>query len=139
MADPFEIVEHPADVGFRAWGSTPADLFANSALALMSIAAEPDTVNGSEERAITVSGHDYESVLVNWLEEILYLFDSAQFAAREFRVDAISTVAVSGRLIGEPRDSARHTWKVIVKAVTYHGIEVAERNGQWQSRVFVDV
>jgi SHS2 domain-containing protein len=139
MADPFEIVEHPADVGFRAWGSTPADLFANSALALMSIAAEPDTVNGSEERAITVSGHDYESVLVNWLEEILYLFDSAQFAAREFRVDTISTVAVSGRLIGEPRDPARHTWKVIVKAVTYHGIEVAERNGQWQSRVFVDV
>ena len=139
MAVPFEILEHPADVGFRAWGSTVEELYANSALALMNIAADTDILTGSEEWAITVSGHDYESVLVNWLEEILYLFDSAQFAAREFRVEKISTVAVSGRLIGEPRDPARHPWKVIVKAVTYHGIEVAQRNGRWESRVFVDV
>ena len=139
MAPPFEILEHTADIGFRAWGATPAALFANSAWALMSISADVSAVDGSEERSVTVGGHDYESLLVNWLEEILYLFDAAQFAAREFHVDEIAPTAVSGRLIGEPRDSARHPWKLIVKAITYHGIEVVERNGRWESRVFVDV
>jgi SHS2 domain-containing protein len=139
MAPTFEIVEHTADIGFRAWASTPAELFQNSALALMAIAADAEAVSGSEERTITVGGHDYESLLVNWLEEILYLFDSAQFAPRDFRVDEVTPTSVTGRLVGEPRESARHPWKVIVKAITYHGIEVAERNGRWESRVFVDV
>lgn len=139
MGRPFEILEHTADIGFRAWGPSPAALFENSALALMNIAANLEHVDGTEQRTVTVSGHDYESLLVNWLEEILYLFDSARFAAREFHVDEITAVLVSGRLTGEPRDSARHPWKVIVKAVTYHDIEVAERGGRWEARVFVDV
>jgi SHS2 domain-containing protein len=86
-----------------------------------------------------VSGHDYESLLVNWLGEVLYLFDSAHFAAREFAVEEITPEMLRARLVGDPRDPARHPWKVIVKAITYHGIEVAERNGRWEARVFVDV
>lgn len=135
----FEILEHTADVGFRAWGNTPAELFENSALALMAIAAEADTIETLEERTISVTGHDYESVLVNFLEEILYLFDSVQFAARVFHVDELTSQLVRARLKGQPRVPGRHPWKVIVKAITYHGIEVAERNGRWESRVFVDV
>jgi SHS2 domain-containing protein len=137
--EPFEIVEHTADVGFRAWAEDVAQLFEHSALALMSIAAEPGTITGHGQYVVTVSGHDYESLLVNWLGEVLYLFDSAHFAAREFAVEEITPEMLRARLVGDPRDPARHPWKVIVKAITYHGIEVAERNGRWEARVFVDV
>ena len=137
--EPYQIIEHPADVGFRAWGDSLPGLFASCALALMGIAADTSGVDGAQEHAVAVSGHEYESLLVNWLEEVLYLFDSAQFAAREFRIDEITPVSLHARLIGEPRDPVRHPWTVIVKAITYHGIEVVERNGRWEAQVFVDV
>ena len=135
----YQIVEHTADIGFHASGATPAELFAISARALMAIAADITNVAGTGEKRVQVTGHDYESLMVNWLDEILYLFDTSQFVARDFVIDEISPELVRARLIGEPRDPDRHPWKLIVKAITYHQIEVAERNGHWEATVFVDV
>ncbi len=135
----YKILEHTADIGFRAWGMSAADLFANAAHALMAIAAGPGTFRGVDNREVVVSGHDYESLMVNWLEEILYLFDTGRFAACAFTIDEISPSRLSARLTGEPREPALHPWKLIVKAVTYHQIEVAERDGQWTATVFLDV
>ncbi len=136
---PYEIVEHTADVGFRAWGETAAELFANAARALMEIAAGDAENTRSEQITVAAAGHDYESVMVNWLEEILYLFDTGRFAPTDFMVERIGPESMSARLIGEVRDPARHPWKVIVKAITYHQIEVVERNGRWQASIFVDI
>ena len=139
MSEPFEVLEHTADIGFRAWGATPAELFENAAQAMMSIAAETETIDPSGEVAIQATGEDYESLLVNWLSEVLYRFDAGLFAASQFRVDKIEPTMLEARLIGEARDPARHRWKLIVKAVTYHDIEVLERDGRWESRIFLDI
>lgn len=139
MPDSYEILEHTADIGFRAWGETPGELFENSAQAMMAIAAETDRVEASSERAVEVSGEDYESLLVNWLSEVLYFFDSGEFVAARYRVKEITPTKLRARLQGEPRQPARHPWKLIVKAVTYHEIEVAERKGRWECRVFLDI
>ena len=135
----YEIVEHTADVGFHAWGATVAELFANAARALMAIATDPAAVSGNLERGVEIAGHDLESLMVNWLEEILYLFDTGKFAARDFVVDDIAPEWLRTRLIGEPRDPARHAWRIIVKAITYHQIEVVQRNGRWEAAIFVDI
>ena len=139
MSEPFEVLEHTADIGFRAWGATPAELFENAAQAMMSIAAETETIDPRGEVAIQATGEDYESLLVNWLSEVLYRFDAGLFAASHFRVDKIEPTMLEGRLMGETRDPARHRWKLIVKAVTYHDIEVSERDGRWESRIFLDI
>ena len=139
MSEPFEVLEHTADIGFRAWGDTPAELFENAARAMMSIAAETETIDPRGEVATQGTGEDYESLLVNWLSEILYRFDAGLFAASQFRVDKIGPTMIEASLIGEARDSARHRWKLIVKAVTYHDIEVLERDGRWESRIFLDI
>jgi SHS2 domain-containing protein len=105
----------------------------------MAIATGNIVIDGACARSVQVTGHDYESLMVNWLEEILYLFDSGQFSPCDFVIDEIGPESVRARLIGETRDPVRHPWKVIVKAITYHQIEVCERNGHWESTVFVDV
>lgn len=133
---PYEILEHPADVGFRAWGSSPAELFQNAARALMAIAAPTPEAASYAEMAVVVTGHDWASMMVNWLEEILYLLDTGRFTPHDFAVDEITHERIAARLLGEP---VRHPWKLIVKAITYHQIEVAERNGRWETRIFVDV
>lgn len=139
MAEPFEILEHTADVGFQAWGAEPGELFANAAWAMMAIAAEDDPVSQSTQRVIEVAGEDYPSLLVNWLSELLYLFDSDEFVAGTIEVESIKPDYVKARLTGEPRDPARHRWKLIVKAVTYHGLEVGRSGSGWTARVFLDI
>jgi SHS2 domain-containing protein len=139
MAESYEILEHTADIGFRAWGPTAAELFRIAACALMAIAAGGLFVSDIEQHAVEVTGHDYESLMVNWLEEVLYLFDSGRFAADNFIVTEITPEFLRAHLLGEPRDPARHPWRLIVKAITYHQIEVVERDGRWEARVFVDI
>ena len=109
MSEPFEVLEHTADIGFRAWGGSPAELFENAARAMMSIAAETETIDPSSEIVIETTGEDYESLLVNWLSEVLYRFDAGLFAASQFRVDRIEPTMLEGRLLGQARDPARHT------------------------------
>jgi SHS2 domain-containing protein len=139
MSEPFEILDHTADTGFRAWGVTVAELFENSAHAMMAIAADPSTVHSRAEKNIAVQGEDYESLLVNWLSEILYLFDTNSFAPKDFRVDEITPTYLKARLVGETRDPSRHPWTLIIKAVTYYELRVEQRNSRWESQVFLDI
>lgn len=139
MAELFEILEHTADVGFRAWGADAGSLFVNAARAMMAIAADDDPVAETAERAIEIDGEDYESLLVNWLSELLYLFDAGEFVAATIEVQTISPARLTARLSGEPRDPARHRWKLIVKAVTYHALEVKNTGAGWEARVFLDI
>ncbi len=135
----FEILEHTADIGFRARGRTLAELFETSALALVSIAIETDDVSPRAEYPLAASGHDRESLLVNWLSEVLYAIDGARFALRRCRVAEISETRVSGTGAGEPRDPARHRAKLVVKGVTYHQLRIVESPDGWSADVFLDI
>lgn len=135
----YEILEHTADIGLRAWGPSPGELFRNAARAMMAIATDPATLSGFEERQLETRGVDYPDLMVNWLSELLYLFDTDQFAARDFRVDDINAGRLRATLIGEPRDPERQAWELIIKAVTYHQLKVERQNGCWQTEVFLDI
>jgi len=139
MSEPFEILDHTADTGFRAWGDTLGELFENSARAMVAIAADMSTAEARGEKSVEVEGEDYESLLVNWLGEILYLFDTNAFAPKDFRVEEITPTRLKARLVGEPRDPQRHPWLLIVKAVTYYELRVEQRNSRWESQVFLDI
>ncbi len=139
MATGFTILEHTADVGFEARGETAAAMFEQAAAALLSIAVDDRDLGGSARWSLAVRAPDYPSLLVNFLEEILYLFDTGRFAPRSCEVTDLDSTSVAATLVGEPRDPRRHPWRLIVKAVTYHGLEVTEHDGTWVGRVFLDV
>src|SRR5438445_475122 len=120
----FDILEHPADIGFRAFGGSMAELYANSAMAMLSIAGDPTAAERRAEYPITVESGDREGLLVDWLNEVLYWYDGKLIAFREFRVDAISDERIAAVGVGEPRDPERHRAHLIVKAVTYHQLRV---------------
>ena len=135
----FEIFEHTADVGFEAWAQTPEALFETCGRALLEVATEPGRVEAREALPIEVAAAGYDELLVDWLNEILYLFDSGRFAPSGFEVRELTREKLTGVLTGEPRDPARHPWQLIVKAVTYHDLFVGRRNGRWEARVVLDV
>jgi|ERR1044071_5379717 SHS2 domain-containing protein len=136
---PFEILEHPADIGFRAFGETLPELYASSAIALLSIAGDPSAASPRSEYPLKVESGDPESLMVDWLNEVLYWYDGKRIAFHEFRMGAVTSNAVDAMGLGEPRDPERHRARLIVKAVTYHQLKVEQRGGLWVAEVYLDI
>ena len=135
----FEILEHTADIGFRARGLTKTELFTHAALALQSVAVELDRVLPRVPYPIAVTGEDDESLLVNWLSEVLYYLDGRRVVMSRFRIDVLSAGVVRGLGWGEPRDPERHPPKLVVKGVTYHQLRITKDAEGWCAEVYLDV
>ncbi len=135
----FELLEHPADIGFRAFGNTLPQLFVNSALALLSIAADPAAAEPRQEYRLAAQSGDRESLMVDWLSEVLFWFDGKRIAFRCFRVTKFEDLAIEAVGVGEPRDAERHRARLIVKAVTWHQLRVEQRDGVWVAEVYLDI
>ncbi len=134
----FELLEHPADIGFRARGRTIPELFAACAEALLSIFLDPSRAQARQIWQISVQGSDLESLLVNWLNEVLYYVDAKRVIFARTKIQ-IENNQLNATCHGETLDFARHPSRVLVKAVTYHQLRIAESNGGWTAEVYVDV
>jgi len=135
----FEILEHTADIGFRARGRTPAELFESAAEALVAIAVELEDITEREAYPLAAEGQDYESLLVNWLSEVLYWLDGKRVVMRRFRIREFSALRISGEGFGEACDPTRHRAKLMVKGVTYHQLKIGQEAGGWWAEVFLDI
>jgi SHS2 domain-containing protein len=135
----FELLDHPADIGFRAQGATLPDLFANCAHALVFLILDPSHIHPADQFSLSAEGIDYESLMVNWLNEVLYYTDSRRIAFGAFNISKLDRTSIECRAAGEPRDSQRHPAKVVVKAVTYHQLKVFPTEDGWAAEVYVDV
>ncbi len=72
----FRIIEHTADTGFEVWGNTREQVFESAARAFFSIMWNINVQRRNKPVTIVVSGGDLEELLVNFLEEFLYLYDA---------------------------------------------------------------
>src|SRR5271157_5436154 len=139
MPGPFEILDHPADVGFVAHGRNLEELFENAALAMLTLACDLDAIGEKQSRGLVAAGADNESLLYAWMVEILAIADAEQLVFRRADVTAIDGGRVRGTLYGEPFDKARHQAGTYIKAVTYHQLKVEKTAEGWTARVFLDV
>jgi len=136
---PFEIIEHPADVGFRAYGRTREELFVNAARALMSLACDPEGLEEHETREIAATGADNESLLYAWLAEILAVQDAEQIFFRRTEVLKMELHRVQGRVHGEKYSKRRHRAGTYIKAITMHQLRVDQTPTGWRAQVYLDV
>lgn len=136
---PYEILEHPADVGFRAWGATREALFENAARAMMALACDPDSVVEREAREIAAAGGDDEALLFAWLAEILAVQDAERMFFCRAQVTQLQPGRVCGRVYGERRDRQRHRAGTYIKAVTMHQLLLERAPEGWRAQVYLDV
>jgi SHS2 domain-containing protein len=141
----FEIIEHPADVGFRAYGATLEELFVHAAEALLALACEPEGIEEREQRTVYASGRDLESLLFAWLAEILAAGDAEKMFFRRAEVKELQPPdgnrggEVRGVVYGERFDRSRHHPGTYIKAVTYHQLRVERTADGWRATVYLDV
>jgi SHS2 domain-containing protein len=133
----FEVLEHTADVGVRAEASSLEECFRQMTLGLLDIsgAHRPD---GGDKRDISVEADDLGALLVYWLEEVLYLQDSADAVVTDVTVDRVESREARGSISIAPRgdDVLEGT---AVKAITYHQLEVTRTEEGWTATVFFDI
>ncbi len=135
----FRILEHPADIGFEAYGTTLEEVFAHAAQALMSLVIDLATIRPTMQVPIRVEGPDLPGLLVNWLSEILYLQDGEGWLLRDFEMKSVRSQEVSALARGERFERGRHQLKLLVKAVTYHQLKLEQTAAGWRAQVYVDV
>jgi SHS2 domain-containing protein len=137
MADDshFLELEHTADRAFTVRGRDLPELFARAAQALAVIQGQPTGTQESVHREVEVSGVDLETLLVNWLNEMLYLQDIHKESYSRFQVVAISDTALRASLYGAANSLVRR----IIKSVTFHGLKIERRPEGWEASVVVDV
>ena len=139
----FELLEHTADVGIRARGPTLEEAFEQATLGLAEVqgalAPGREGVLGLGERvAVQVSAPDPGALLVDWLNEVLWLAETRQAAVAGVRVERVGAGVASGSVVLDPGGPAPDG--TFVKAVTYHRLRVEpDPEGGWLVEVYLDV
>ncbi len=138
MGKEFEILNHTADVGIIAYGASMNEAFANAAKGLFSLITELDDVEEVIYRDIELTAPDQESLLVSWLNELIYLFDVENILFKRFDITELSETRLKARSYGEKVDVSRHQIKIGVKAATYHMLKIEKNNGI-RAQVLLDI
>jgi SHS2 domain-containing protein len=129
MEKDFEILDHTADVGIIAYGADLSQAFANAAKALFSLITELDDVEEVLHRDVELTASDEENLLVEWLNELVYRFDTESIIFRRFDIIQLDSTHLKARGYGEKLDSSKHKLKTGVKAATYHMLKVDKNDG----------
>jgi len=133
----FRLIEHTADVGLVAYGETLAEAFANAAFGMFSIITDLDGVQEAESRRVEITADDWEGLLFEWLNTLIYFFDVEMLLFKRFNIIELDGCCLKAICYGEKCDPSRHHLKTGVKSATYHMLKVdGEKN---QVQVIFDV
>jgi SHS2 domain-containing protein len=123
--------EHTAEVELVVDAASEEAVFEEAAVALGELVGGGP--GARETRTIAVTGGDRGALLVDWLEELIYLADTAGFTARGARV------RLDGEALTATVDGTLGPVDPLVKAATYHGLSFAHEDGRWRAHVVLDV
>jgi len=135
----FEFFEMTADEGLRAWGNSMGEAFVNAARGMFDLMVDSHGLRPLYSRQIKVEAKDREALLVAWLSELLYLYEVEGFLPVEYGIVDLNEQRLEANLRGDMLDPDRHCLKGLVKAATYHLLEVKETEGRWQVQLVLDV
>ena len=128
-----------ADKGIRAWGPDLSEVFRQTALGLRSLMVDPASIRPEREVPVTVEAGDRETLLVAWLNELLYLFETQGLIVSDCAVRFLTENALAALVYADRWDPSRHIGVGHVKAVTYHLLRVEKSASGWEASVVVDI
>lgn len=139
MTEGFEYFEVAADVGVHAWGPDLAACFRQCARGVFNLIVALDAVAPAESREAAAQGDNPEALLVNWINELLYLHDIEGFVLHDVETPHFDGARVHARLAGEPFSLDRHPRGTVVKAATFHQLALHHEPGRVSVRLVLDI
>jgi SHS2 domain-containing protein len=139
MIEKYQLIDHTADFGIRVFGSDSRELFGNAAGALFDMLTETEALTGNDSCRITVSGDDWSDLMVNWLREVLYLWNGKERLVKSVQILSLSEKKISANIHFDAYTPTRHIIKTEIKAVTYHQAYVKRTPVGWEAGIIFDV
>ena len=130
----FEEIEHTADWSIQVYGESLDALFKHAAEGMFSLLELQFESEQSQTRNIELSAIDSESLLVSWLEELLYLLESEAVAAMEYDLQVNEKYLRASVITRQIK-----SMKKDIKAVTYHELEIQKDDAGFQTTIVFDV
>jgi len=139
----FKVLDHTADIGINAYGTDTRELFNNAASGMFSLMVDLNTVEENIEREVELSAEDEdedeETLLVEWLNELIYIFDVEHVLFKRFEIDILSEDHLKAKCFGEKLEAERHNLKREIKAATYHMLKIAKIDRGYEATVIFDI
>ena len=133
---PWQEIEHTADVALRVHGATLAELFANAARGMLTLALGGEPAPAGHDRIeVTLSAPDLETLLVDWLTELVYRIEDEAFIPSQVSVRSIEENTLRAEVTG----GAGGTLHRHIKAVTYHDLSIEKTDSGFQTTIVFDV
>lgn len=135
----YELIDHTADVGIKAYGKNLSEAFENAAKGMFDIITDNSEVESVGQYDIKLEAPDLEQLLVDFLSELLFLNSAQNLVFGFFKVELDEKRnSLSARIFGEKYNISKHKIGAEIKAVTYHMLEV--RNKQpYHVQVLFDI
>ena len=129
------------DAVIEAYGTTMEESFEYAAMGLCDTMVDLKVVVPRLEVNIKASGHDAHSLLFDWLDKVMLLLVADGIVMSEFKVKIARNegYSIEGVARGEKLDLVRHHYKVEIKAVTYHEMEITEEKSGVTVRFLLDL
>ncbi|HEX2312058.1 MAG TPA: archease [Vicinamibacterales bacterium] len=138
----FTFFDHTGDIGIDIDAPDPGTLLLDAACAFTETITDSTLLAADDAAELAFTAETLDLLLVDWLSELLYRFETTWWLPRHGIADAQRTDdgwTVRARLSGSRLDPGRHDVRVTVKAVTYHALEVRQTATGWHARVILDV
>ncbi|MBD3274877.1 MAG: hypothetical protein GF372_06170 [Candidatus Marinimicrobia bacterium] len=142
----FEEFDHTADIGITIYGVSLEELFKNAGRGMFQV-MRSDSGEGllgsdrdcDQSVSIELESPDVESLLRDWMAELLYHHTTERLYFTEFSIESISTTRVKGSARGFKFRKEDENRLMDIKAVTYHGLQVTETSDGYQAQVIFDI
>lgn len=135
----YEILDVTADIGIIAYGKDNKSLFENAAIGMFGLIVDPERINVKETIDVEVGSYNLEELLIAWLNELLFIFETREFIMKDCRVNEINEKRLRAEIKGEHYNPEIHPRSVHIKAATYHDLEIKKDNSGWRAKVIFDV
>jgi len=137
----YEYLEHTADLKIKATGKTLDEALSESAKAVFEAIAGKSKVGSSVEKNFTVIVKEPQTLVHDFLQQLIYLFATEHIIFSEFNLTLKEAIGykLTVKAKGEPYDPKKHKLMKEVKAVTYHDMRVQEEDdGSWKIEIVCD-
>ena len=131
-----------ADVAFEATGKTEEKMFESAALAVTNtMVKDLKSVKNKVTNRITVNGNDIQTLLFNFLQELIFLKDAKLllFSKFDIKMSKGKKMKLTVKASGEKLDMKKHELLVDVKAVSMHNYKVEKTKYGWSASIIKDV
>ncbi|OAD58032.1 Protein archease-like [Eufriesea mexicana] len=126
----YEYLDHTADVQLHAWGDTMEEAFEQCAVAMFGYMTDLERVQITQVHYVEAEGHDMESLLFHFLDELLFMFSAEPFlVAKKVKITNFDreNFKITAMGLGEEFTIGKHTQNAEVKAITYSAMQVLDR------------